>query len=85
MLDVGGEGVVIPGTVVNELKQATVVKFSSIKDILSEEELKESLDNTIKSTESLTIRSTIVSFTTEPRFDETVGTSFAIVLKNNQV
>ena len=76
---------IIPAVVTNELTQATVVKYSSIKDILSEEELKNSVDNTIGSTESLTIRSTIVSFISEPQFNESASNPFKIVLQNNQV
>ncbi|CAB4038472.1 Hypothetical predicted protein, partial [Paramuricea clavata] len=83
LLDTAGEGVVIPDALTNELKEATVVKYSSIKDILSEEELKESVDNTIESTESLTIRSTIVSLITKPGFNESEK-PFKIVLQNNQ-
>ncbi|CAB3985460.1 fibrillin-2 isoform X2 [Paramuricea clavata] len=85
LLDTAGEGVVIPDALTNELKEATVVKYSSIKDILSEEELKESVDNTIESTESLTIRSTIVSLITKPGFNESVSKPFKIVLQNNQL
>jgi hypothetical protein len=77
--------VIIPAVVTNELTQATVVKYRSIKDILSEEELKNSVDNTIGSTESLTIRSTIVSFISEPQFNESASDPFKIVLQNNQV
>ncbi|CAB4008983.1 adhesion G- coupled receptor D1-like, partial [Paramuricea clavata] len=84
LLDAVGEGVIIPAVVTNKLKQATVVKYSSIKDILSEEELKDSVDNTIGSTESLTIRSTIVSFTSEPQFNVSASNPFKIVLQNNQ-
>ncbi|CAB4010984.1 Brain-specific angiogenesis inhibitor 3, partial [Paramuricea clavata] len=85
LLDTGGQGVIIPDVVTNELKQATVVQYSSIKDIFSEEELKESVDNTIGSTESLTIRSTIVSFTIEPSLkNKPVSKPFKIVLQNNQ-
>ena len=76
---------IIPAVVTNELTQATVVKYRSIKDILSEEELKNSVDNTIGSTESLTIRSTIVSFISEPQFNESASDPFKIVLQNNQV
>jgi hypothetical protein len=86
LLDTGGQGVIIPDVVTNKLKQATVVQYSSIKDIFSEEELKESVDNTIGSTESLTIRSTIVSFTIEPQLkNKSVSKPFKIVLQNNQV
>jgi hypothetical protein len=85
LLDIEGEGVIIPGVVTNELKQATVVKYRSIKYILSEEELKESVDDTIRSTESLTIRSTIVSFITKPGFNESVSKPFKIILQNDQV
>jgi hypothetical protein len=86
LLDTGGQGVIIPGVVTNEIELATVVQYSSIKDILSEEELKETVDNTIGSTDSLTIRSTIVSFTTEPQLkNESVSKPFKIVLQNNQV
>ncbi|CAB4008541.1 brain-specific angiogenesis inhibitor 1-like [Paramuricea clavata] len=84
LLDTDGEGVIIPGLVTNELQQATVVKYSSIKDILSDEDLKKSVDNTIGSTESLTIRSTIVSFITKPGFNESVSKPFKIILQNNQ-
>ena len=86
LLDTGGQGVIIPGVVTNEIELATVVQYSSIKDILSEEELKETVDNTIGSTDSLTIRSTIVSFTTEPQLkNESSSKPFKIVLQNNQV
>ncbi|CAB4008473.1 brain-specific angiogenesis inhibitor 1-like [Paramuricea clavata] len=85
LMDTGGQGVIISDVVTNELKQATVVQYSSIKDIFSEEELKESVDNTIGSTESLTIRSTIVSFTIEPPLkNKSVSKPFKIVLQNNQ-
>jgi hypothetical protein len=86
LLGTGGQGVIIPDVVTNEIDLATVVQYSSIKDILSEEELKESVDNTIGSTESLTIRSTIVSFTIEPQLkNKSVSKPFKIVLQNNQV
>ena len=85
LLDSDGEGVVIPGVVTNDIELATVVRYNSIKDILSEEELQKSVDNTIDSTESLTIRSTIVSFTTEPQLNGSMAKPFKIVLQNNQV
>ena len=76
---------IIPSVVTNKIELVTVVQYSSIKDILSEEELKETVDSTIGSTDSLTIRSTIVSFTIEPELDKSVPTPFKIVLQNNQV
>jgi hypothetical protein len=85
LLGTGGQGVIIPSVVTNEIELVTVVQYSSIKDILSEEELKETVDSTIGSTDSLTIRSTIVSFTIEPELDKSVPTPFKIVLQNNQV
>jgi hypothetical protein len=86
LLDTGGQGVIIPDVVTNEIDLAILVQYNSIKDILSEEELKETVDNTIGSTESLTIRSTIVSFTIEPQLkNESVSKPFKIVLQNNQV
>jgi hypothetical protein len=85
LLDAGGEGVVIPGDVTKQLNLAAVVRYSSVKEILSDEELKKSVDTTIGSTESLTIRSTIVSFTTEPQLNESVSNPFKILLQNNQV
>jgi hypothetical protein len=86
LLDTGGQGVIIPDDVTNEIDLATVVQYSSIKHILSEEELTESVDNTIGSTESLTIRSTIVSFTIEPQLKKkSVSKPFKIVIQNNQV
>jgi hypothetical protein len=86
LLDTRGQGVIIPSVVTNDINLATVVQYSSIKDILSEEELKKTVDNTIGSTDSLTIRSTIVSFTTEPQLkNESVSKPFKIVLQNNQV
>ena len=83
LIDNGGQGVIIPGIVTSEISLATVVKYSSIKSILSEDELKNSVDDTIDSTDSLTIRSTIVSFTTEPQLNK--PEPFKIVLQNNQV
>ena len=85
LIDNGGQGVIIPGIVTSEISLATVVKYSSIKSILSEDELKNSVDNTIDSTDSLTIRSTIVSFTTEPQLNKSLSEPFKIVLQNNQV
>ena len=86
LLDTGGQGVIIPDVVTNEIDLAILVQYNSIKDILSEEELKETVDNTIGSTESLTIRSTIVSFTIEPQLkNESSSKPFKIVLQNNQV
>ncbi|CAB4016253.1 adhesion G- coupled receptor D1-like [Paramuricea clavata] len=85
LLDTGGQGVIIPDDVTNEIDLATVVQYRSIKHILSEEELTESVDNTIGSTESLTIRSTIVSFTIEPQLKKkSVSKPFKIVIQNNQ-
>ncbi|CAB4005879.1 adhesion G -coupled receptor L3-like, partial [Paramuricea clavata] len=84
LLDTGGQGVIVPDVVTNEIDLATVVQYSSIKDILSEIQLKETVDSTIGSTESLTIRSTIVSFTTEPQLkNKSVSEPFKIVLQNN--
>ena len=85
LVDTVGEGVIIPGNVTNNITQATVVKYSSIKDILSDEELKESVDDSITSSESLTVRSTVMSFTTEPRLLKLVSNPFKIILQNNQV
>ena len=86
LLDTGGQGVIIPNVVTNEIDLAILVQYNSIKDILSEEELKETVDSTIGSTESLTIRSTIVSFTTEPQLkNDSASKPFKIVLQNNQV
>ena len=85
LLDNAGEGVVIPGMVTKEITQATVVKYSSVQSILSEEELKNSVDNTIDSTDSLTIRSTIVSLRTKPQLNQSLAEPFMIVLQNNQV
>jgi hypothetical protein len=86
LLDTGGQGVIIPDVVTNEIDLAILVQYNSIKDILSEEELKETVDNTIGSTESLTIRSTIVSFTIEPQLkNDSASKPFKIVLQNNQV
>jgi hypothetical protein len=86
LLDTGGQGVIIPDVVTNEIDLAILVQYNSIKDILSQEELKETVDNTIGSTESLTIRSTIVSFTIEPQLkNESSSKPFKIVLQNNQV
>ena len=84
LLDTAGGGVVIPGTVVNDIKQATVVKYSSIKDILSPKELRKSVDNTISAGSNLTIQSTIVSFSTTPEL-KNVTQPIKIVLQNNQV
>ena len=80
-----GEGVVIPAVSTNELRQATVVKFSSIQTILSDEELRESLNSSIKMTNSLTIRSSIISFTSIPELDRSMAKPYKIVLRNNQV
>lgn len=85
LTDQRGEGVIIPGVVTGEILLATVVKYSSIQSILSEDELKNSVDNTIGSTDSLTIRSTIVSFTTEPQLNKSLPEPFMIVVQNNQV
>ncbi|XP_028416355.1 adhesion G-protein coupled receptor D1-like [Dendronephthya gigantea] len=76
-------GVIIPGGVTNDIRQVTVVKYSSIKDILSNKELKESVDNTIKLA-LVVIRSTIVSLTTEPPLNATVAEPLKIVIQNNQ-
>lgn len=83
LLNAGG-GVIIPGGVTNDIQLVTVVKYSSIKDILSEEELKESVDSTIKLT-LVVIKSTIVSLTTEPTLNVTVAEPLKIVVQNNQV
>jgi hypothetical protein len=86
LLDTDGEGVIIPGDATNLIDVAVAVRYSSVKDILSEEELKTSVDNTIGSTESLTIQSTIVSFTTEPQLNgSAVSKPFKIILQNNEV
>ena len=85
LLDNAGEGVVMPGMVRKEITQATVVKYSSVQSILSEEELKNSVDDTIDSTDSLTIRSTIVSLRTKPQLNQSLAEPFMIVLQNNQV
>ena len=85
LLDTDGEGVIIPGDATKQIDLAVAVQYSSVKDILSEEELQKSVDNSIGSTESLTIRSTIVSFTTEPQLNESVSRPFKILLQNNQV
>ena len=80
-----GEGVVIPAVSTNELRQATVVKFSSIQTIFSDEELRESLNSSIKMTNSLTIRSSMISFTIKSELDEPMAKPYKIVLRNNQV
>ena len=85
LLDTDGEGVIIPADATKLIDLAVAVRYSSVKDILSEEELQKSVDDTIGSTESLTIRSTIVSFTIEPELNESVSRPFKIVLQNNQV
>ena len=69
---------------VDGIKQATVVKYSSIKDILSPEELQKSVDSTIQASGNLTIQSTIISFATTPKLPN-VTQRIKIVLKNNQV
>lgn len=79
-----GEGVQLRGLVTHGIKQATVVKYSSIKDILSFEELQKSVDHTIQANKNLTIQSTIISFTTTPKFLN-VTRHIKIVLQNNQV
>ncbi|XP_028402439.1 uncharacterized protein LOC114525371 isoform X2 [Dendronephthya gigantea] len=84
LMDTVGEGVVIPGNVTTNITQATVVKYSSIKEILSEDELEKSVDDSITSSDSLTIRSTVMSFTTEPRLPELLDEPFKIILQNNQ-
>ena len=86
LLDIaGGGGVVIPGTVAIDISQATVVKYSSIKNILSPKELQKSVDNkTIKASINLTIQSTIVSFSTTPEL-KNISQPIKIVLQNNQV
>ncbi|CAB4005878.1 adhesion G -coupled receptor L3-like [Paramuricea clavata] len=85
LLDTGRQGVIIPDVVTNEIDLAILVQYNSIKDILSGEELKETVDNTIGSTDSLTIRSTIVSFTIEPQLkNDSASKPFKIVLQNNQ-
>ncbi|XP_046858708.1 adhesion G-protein coupled receptor D1-like [Xenia sp. Carnegie-2017] len=78
-----GEGVQFRGLVTHGIKQATVVKYSSIKDILSFEELQKSVDHTIQANKNLTIQSTIISFTTTPKFLN-VTRHIKIVLQNNQ-
>ena len=83
LVDTGGQGVRFRTSLANGLQQATVVKYSSIKDILSSEELKKSVDKTIKSSGNLTIQSTILSFTTSPKLY--VTQAIQIILKNNQV
>lgn len=86
LLDDLGEGVLIPGAESNSIDLATVVKYSSIKDILSEDELEQSVDSSISSRGSLAIRSTIVSFSTEPQLEEeSISEPFKIVVKNNEV
>ncbi|XP_046863918.1 neurogenic locus notch homolog protein 1-like isoform X8 [Xenia sp. Carnegie-2017] len=82
LVDTGGQGVRFHTSLANGLQQATVVKYSSIKDILSSEELKKSVDKTIKSSGNLTIQSTILSFTTTPKLY--VTQAIQIILKNNQ-
>ena len=84
-LTLGGVGVEIPGKLTTDLKQATVVSYSSLKDILSEVALNDTADSVKSSGSTLTIKSTVVSFNTRPQLNSNVSEPFKIRLRNNQV
>ena len=84
-LTLGGVGVGIPGKVTADLKQATVVSYSSLKDILSEVTVNDTADSIKSSGSTLTIKSTVISFNTRPQLNSNVSEPFKIRLRNNQV
>ena len=84
-LTLRGVGVVIPGKLTTDLKQATVVTYSSLKDILSEVNVNDTADSVNSSDSTLTIKSTVVSFNTRPQLNSNVSEPFKIRLRNNQV
>ena len=84
-LTLQGVGVGIPGIVTADLKQATVVSYSSLKDILSEVNVNDTADSVKSSGSTLTIKSTVVSFNTRPQLNSNVSEPFKIRLRNNQV
>lgn len=84
LTDSGGEGVKFRGIVADGIKQAIVVKYLSVKDILSREELQKSVDNTIQTSTSCNIQSKIISFSTTPKSLH-VSQNIKIFLQNNQV
>ena len=84
-LTLGGVGVGIPGIITADLEQATVVSYSSLKDILSEVNVNDTADSVKSSGSTLTIKSTVVSFNTRPQLNSNVSEPFKIRLRNNQV
>ena len=84
-LTLGGVGVGIPGIITADLEQATVVSYSSLKDILSEVNVNDTADSVKSSGSTLTIKSTVVSFNTRPQLNSNVTEPFKIRLRNKQV
>ena len=81
-----GVGVRIPGVVTISLKQATVVSYSSLKDVLSEVSSNDTTDSVKSAGSTLAINSTVVSFNTHPKLNSSaVLEPFKIVLRNSQV